>query len=111
VGVASQSVTRHIGEMDPSWPRWGKIAYVVAHFALFGAMMGAAGYWVVYPFAEWFAHWYVGATEDWPYAAQMAGIALIPVVLYILAFFAYRRDHRRGAIASPSFWQYVRTGR
>jgi hypothetical protein len=97
--------------MDPHWPTWGKILYVVANLALFSAMMWALGHWIVYPFAEWFGQWYVDATSDWTYAAQITGLGAMPVVLGTLAYLAYRRDHRKGVIQSPTFWRYIRTGR
>lgn len=100
-------MTRHIEGMDPSWPRWGKILYVVAVLALFAAMMWAAGHWVIYPAQERLRPF----LEQWPPMALWGMTVAIPAVLFTGAYFAYRRDHRRGMIASPSFWQYFRTGR
>jgi hypothetical protein len=85
-----------------------KLIYIVGCFALYALMMWAFAGWVAEPFSEWFGDWYVRATDSWPYATQMAGIALIPVICYALAYLFYRRDYRKGIVQAPTFWRYLR---
>lgn len=76
--------------MDPLWPRWAKLLYVILTLTLFGVMMWAFGRWVAYPFGD-FLGW---ATDGWSDGAKVALAAAIPVTLYSLAYLAHRRDQR-----------------
>lgn len=79
--------------MNPTWPTWLKIVYVVACTVSFAAVMYGVGIYVAGPFSEWIGR----QIQDWPPAAIFAAIVGSIATLYSLGFWIQRRDQKREA--------------